>query len=66
MDTGEPCRRTCLNVLHRFLLHSRVKEARSLSKKWGREIGNQKSHGLEIYKPEGLEKCALFTVRCHS
>lgn len=27
--TGEPCRRTRLDVLHGFLLHSRVKEARA-------------------------------------
>lgn len=56
---GEPCRRTRLNVLHRFLLHSGVKEARSLSKKWGREIGNQKSHGLEIQTRGSGEVCII-------
>lgn len=45
---------TCLNVLH-----SRVKEARSLSKKWGRETGNQKSHGLEIQTRGSGEVCII-------
>lgn len=57
-------------MLHGFLLHSRVEKAKSLSKKsgWGgggERLATKKPRG-EKYKPEGLEKCALFTVRCHS
>lgn len=39
------------HVLHGFLLHSRVREARSLGRKWGGEIDNKKAHGLEIQTP---------------